>query len=59
MAAAKLKESLEHQPYYRMMTAEQAVKVLDRIFADDSVGMIEVCVCVCERERERERERES
>jgi hypothetical protein len=52
MAAAKLNESLEHQPYYRMMTAEQAVKILDRIFADDSVGMIEV------RERERERERE-
>ena len=56
MAAAKLIESLEHQPYYRMMAAEQAVKILDRIFADDSAGMIEVCVYVCVRERERKRE---
>eukprot|EP00802_Teleaulax_amphioxeia_P021336 Tamp_21686.p1 GENE.Tamp_21686~~Tamp_21686.p1 ORF type:complete len:115 (+),score=0.25 Tamp_21686:402-746(+) len=41
MATRKLLDSLDAQPHYRLMTAEQAVKILDRIFAEDSKSALE------------------
>ena len=46
MATRKLLDSLDAQPHYRLMTAEQAVKILDRIFAEDSKSALEVSLSV-------------
>ncbi len=37
----RLREMLAQQPQYRMMVAEQAIKVLEQIFSDDENSMIE------------------
>jgi hypothetical protein len=37
----RLREMLQQQPQYRMMVAEQAIKVLEQIFGDDEGSMLE------------------